>query len=256
MKGPILDVDAQRARWQAYRKRQALVLDVGKGFARGGLGSFVDSLDLRLLFLPSDPDADVVPLDERTLEWLKADRPSPYGGGPVRWGHQVRATSNALVAHDRYGDDRGWTRYLAFHRHGGLELGWGNLSYEICGLRVFSLRHVVGLAWSALALQEDANSRWSIAAPFELTVALCDTHGATLGGFAEGWREPGAGLAEPSVCIEDQVLLRWELDAELNVEQLAIDVGDRVEQAFGSTHRRHLAHRGEYEGRFDPRFGF
>jgi hypothetical protein len=30
-------------------------------------------------------------------------------------------------------------------------------------------------------------------------------------------------------------------------------VGDRIEQAFGTLHRRHIARRGEYEGKFDPK---
>jgi hypothetical protein len=55
------------------------------------------------------------------------------------------------------------------------------------------------------------------------------------------------------VAIEDHVLLQWELE-RIEPEVTAMDVGDGVEQAFGSTHRRHLAHAGEYEGRFDPRF--
>jgi hypothetical protein len=54
-------------------------------------------------------------------------------------------------------------------------------------------------------------------------------------------------------CIEDHVLLHWELE-RVEAETVAIDVGDRVEQAFGSTHRRHLANRGDFDGRFDRRF--
>jgi len=56
--------------------------------------------------------------------------------------------------------------------------------------------------------------------------------------------------------MEDHVLLRWELDDGIDGEILALAVGDRLEQAFGTTLRRHLAHGGEYEGRFDPRFAF
>lgn len=209
-----------------------------------------------MLLLPTDPDADVVPLNAETLGWLKEENPSPYSGGPVRWGDQSRATSSAVVVYDRYRDDRGWDRYLAVHRYGGLEFGTGTCSYEIQDMRVLALRQLIGLAWSAFALQAEGISRWPVESPFELTVALRNTKGATLGSFAEGWKEPGQGLYHLSTCIEDHVLLRWELDREFVVEELAMDVGDRVEQAFGTTHRRYLAHKGEYEGRFDPRFGF
>ena len=53
--------------------------------------------------------------------------------------------------------------------------------------------------------------------------------------------------------MEDHVLVRRELDGTLDPEAYAIDIGDRVEQAFGSVARRHLARRGEFQGRFDPR---
>jgi len=80
MKGTIHDVDAQRGRWLSYRKGEMLTPDAGDGFACGGLGRHADDLDLRLLFLPGDPDADAVPMDREALEWLKEPRQTPYGG--------------------------------------------------------------------------------------------------------------------------------------------------------------------------------
>jgi hypothetical protein len=256
MKRPIHEVDAQRERWLTYRRLLRLRHPVDDDFALGGLGAFAEGVDVRLVFLPSDPSADMVSLDRESLEWLKAERQSPYGGAAITWGHVSRTTSNALLLHDRYGPDHGWDRYLALYRHGGCEFGSASCTYDLRGTRIFSLRHIVGLAFSTLALQVEAISRWHLEPPFELTLALRNTRDATLGGFAEGWREPGQGLAELTACIEDHVLLRWELSADFEVEEVALDVGDRVEQAFGTTFRRHLARRGEYEGRFDPRFGY
>jgi hypothetical protein len=57
-----------------------------------------------------------------------------------------------------------------------------------------------------------------------------------------------------SLCTEKNVLLRWELDKKFDAKEIAIDLGDRIEQAFGTTHRRHIARNGPYEGEFDPRF--
>lgn len=256
MKRPIHEVDGQRERWLARRRLLRLHHPVDDDFALGGLGAFVKDLDVRLVFLPSDPSADIVSLDRESLDWLKAERPSPYGGAPITWGNASRTTSGALLLHDRYGSDHGWERYLAVHRHGGCESAFASCAYDMRGTRVFSLRHIVGLAFTTLALQVEAVGRWQLEPPFELTLALRNTQGATLGGFAEGWREPGQGMAEMTACIENHVLLRWELSADFAVEDVALDVGDRVEQAFGTTHRRHLAGRGEYEGRFDPRFGY
>lgn len=254
MSGPARDQDTQRVRWNAYRDSQYLVPDAGDNFAHGGLGGLVDDLDVRLLSLPADPYAESVLLNTETLNWLKQPRESPFGGNAVELGHRSRATSTALVLYDQYRDDQGWDRYLAFHRNGGIEAGSGRIAYPLREIRTFPLRAIVGLAWSILAIQAEAIDRWSIDPPFEATLALCNTKGATLSNFAEGWAEPGRGLYEVSTCLEEHVLLRWELHAPLNLSELATDLGDRIEQAFGTTHRRHIALRGPYEGQFDPRF--
>jgi len=75
-----------------------------------------------------------------------------------------------------------------------------------------------------------------------------------VGGFAEGWPNPGQGLFEYRTCLEDHLLLRYEIDDAIEPEPVALSIGDRLEQAFGSISRRHLARVGAYEGRFDPRF--
>lgn len=256
MKGSILEVQAQRERWVAYRQHEAMVEGSGEAFAQGGLGGLVEDLDVRLLLLPTDPLSDSVSLDGGTLDWLKEQRESPYGGGPVAWGHRTRSSSSAVVVYDQYRDDSRWDRYLALHRHGGIEFGSGSSTYQTGDTRVFALRQIIGLAWSALATQVETIDRWTIPSPFELTVALRNTNGATLGSFAEGWREPGQGLHDIVTCIEEHVFLRWEFVDGFESAEVALNLGDRLEQAFGTTHRRHLAHRGQYQGQFDPRFGF
>lgn len=254
MSKSIIEIEAQRGRWASYRQRQRLHPDAGQDFARGGLGRQVDNLDLRLLFLPSDPSAEIVPISAETVEWLKQDRDLPFQGRAPQWSFD-RTVVDALVRFDYYQDDTDWVRYLAMHRHGGIEIGTSGHSYEIRDTRILSLRHIVGLAWIAADLQRDAVERWRIPPPFELTVGITNSQGAALGGFGEGWLEIGQGLHNFRTCLDDHVLLRWELD-EIVAENIAMDVGNRLEQAFGTTHRRHLANRGEYEDRFDPRFGY
>jgi len=202
MKGTIHDVDAQRARWLRYRVGQRMMTEAGGEFALGGLGRDADDLDLRLLFLPDDPEGDRVPLTGETLEWLKEGRATPYGGQPPRWGTLNRVTSCALVIYDQYRDDAGWARYLALHRHGGIEIGYARFAYSVRETRVFPLRQTVGLAWTAAALQSEISDHHQLNPPFELSLALRSTKGAILGSFAEGWAEFGAGLWDPTKCIE------------------------------------------------------
>ena len=255
MKGTIHNVDAQRARWLRYRVGQRMTTEGGGDFALGGLARQADDLDLRLLFLPDDPEGDRVPLTAETSDWLKERRSALYGGQPPQWGTSNRVTSGALVIYDQR-DEGVWARYLALHRHGGVEIGFARLAYSVREMRVFPLRHTVGLAWTTAAPQSEVVNHYRLAPPFELSIALRRTKAAILGDFAEGWKEFGTGLLDPSICIEDDVLLRWELEDEIDPEKLALALGDRMEQTFGSTFRRHLANRGEYEGRFDPRLAF
>ncbi len=144
----------------------------------------------RIVALPADPESAVVPLDRETLAWLSEARVSPYGGPTVRWGSTQRATSGALVVGDRLGEEARWRRYLALHRHGGVEACYSHCVHAYREIRVFPLRHIVGLAWHVLALQKDACDCWGITAPFEVSVALQGTSGATLGSFAGGVRNP------------------------------------------------------------------
>ena len=254
MKGSIGDIEAQRARWRRYRQIEGMSIEASDGFASGGLGRHVDDLGMRLVFLPADPEADHIPLDAETLGWLKAQRATPYGGQPPVWGHRHTATASALLIFDQHQEDKGWNKVLAVHRHGGMELAIGNLAYTVHGTRVFPLRRMVALAWAVTAMQVELVERWSLRPPFELTVAVRNALGGTLGMFAEGWAEVGAGLWDFATCIEDRVVLRQEFDDGLDPQGIALGLGDRLENVFGTTHRRHLANRGEYDGRFDPRF--
>jgi hypothetical protein len=210
-------------------------------FANGGLGAHVDSLDLRVRFLPAAPLATVIRLDDAVEQWLSMSRPSPYGGSPPDLGHLKRATSTALVRYTQYRDDQGWARFVGLHRDGSLDFGeGGSIAHRRDGRMVW-LRPTVGLVWHLAAMQLEAVERWGVDGPFEVSIALAGVDGARLGGFAEGWSDFGG------------VLLRVECNV-IDPEALAMDVGEQLENAFGSTRRRFLGNRGEYTDRFDPRF--
>lgn len=244
----MLEVETQRARWARHRDLQRLNIEFGDEFASGGLGRHVESLDFRLLFVPADPEASAVPLDNTTMEWLKEQ----CSNAPVLPRHHKRATVQALVSYEQQREDRGWDAYVAVHKHGGVEVG-AAISYAVRDTRVFRLRTAVSMAAAVTRMQIDAAERWQIEPPYELLVALRNARGATLGNFAEGWVEPGQGLFDFEVALEDHVLLRRELHRAFEPESIAVDVGDDLERAFGTTLRRHLAGRGEHEGRLDPR---
>jgi len=225
-------------------------------FALGGLAALANPLDVRIVVLPADPDAaGVVPLDTDTDTWLSDERPSPYGGQRTEWGHTDCATSHALARASWYRDDMLWERYVAIHRHGGIEAGDSGLTWEARGQRAFALRRTVATIWAALSLQAEAAQRWQVGGPWEINVALRGTKGAMLGDFAEGWAQFGDFNHPGNTCGEPSVFHRWETDA-LDPEALALDAGARLENSFGTTHRRHIARTGELQGRFDFRFGW
>lgn len=248
------DIELRRARWERHRELMRLTDAVGGEFALGGLAAHSEAPDVRLIVLPGDPQLHPVPLDDSTAGWLSEPRPSPYGGDQISWGDDWRATSQTLVLGVRW-NDAPWRRYVALHRHGGLEAAAAMISWQRNDQspRVYSLRHIVGLAWTAFDIQARAAQQWRIDGPWEVTLALRACVGAALGGFAEGWLEPDDFRSDCRVCLEEHALHRWEVDA-IEPEALAGQVAERTENTFGSTHLRHLANRGPFEGKFDPRF--
>lgn len=254
------DRDPQRWTHAGWRRhRESLLLTdppSGENFASGGLAAWATPLDVRVVVLPAAVDnADRVPLDADTAEWIAQDRPAPYGGRGLQWGHSTVATSTAVVRASWHRDDQEWDRYVAIHRHGGIEAGLANLSWETNGQRAFALRRTAGVVWIVAQVQIEAVEKWSIEGPWEVSLAMRNTAGATLGDFAEGWAEFGDFRHSGIACREAHILHRWTIDT-IDPPSLALEAGARIENSFGTTHRRHLAARGEYEGQFDPRFGW
>lgn len=245
----------QRAEWRRYREYIDMNEPaIGDTFATGGLAAHAAPLDLRVVVLPIEPaDANRVTLDGDTAAWLEQPRPGADGGEPIQWGHSTTATSSALARVSWHNDDQVWDRYLAIHRHGGLEAGLSRIAWTSNReVRVFALRHIVAALWMVADAQVDAGHRWSIEGPWEVSLALRDTAEAVLGDFAEGWAPFDDFRRNTSRCREPHVLHRW-IVADIDPPALADDAGARLENSFGTTAHRHRAQRGEHEGRFDPR---
>jgi hypothetical protein len=247
----------QRLVWRRRRGELGLLNPHLADFASGGLATLADPLDIRVVILPADPDAgDTVALNDDSAAWIQESHPSPYGGSQLNWGHSLVVTSHALVRANWYRDDHLWERYLALHRHGGLEVGMTALTQHHGDRRMFALRHIAGLMWIVAALQREVAERWAVAGPWQVNLALRNTLGAGLTLFAEGWddRHPWF-LDRAQGCAEPHVLHTWERP-ELDPEALGLDAGCRVENSFGSVRQRHLARTGSFAGAFDPRIGW
>ena len=243
-----------RERWRRHRAALGLHEATPESdFAAGGLAALAKPLDVRVVVLPADPElTDVISLDADTNAWLAGDRPSPCGGQTIPWGQSNVATSHALARATVYGQGEPWDRYIALNRHGGVEAGSAHVSWQTRDLTAFALRTIVAIVWATLAVQVEAAERWQIGGPWEITIALRGTRGATLGDFAEGWAQQSPMGRSGPTCGEPAVLHRWET-ATVDPGAVALDAGARLENSFGTTHQRHLARSGEFAGNFDPR---
>ena len=247
----IIEQELRRARWQRYRNEHGIGTTPRSPL---GLAARAEPLGVRVAVLPADPYAtSAVGLDPDTETLLRFMR-SDTGGPPVRWGEPF-VTSGAAGRAIRNGDngDR-WRRYIAVHRHGGVEAGLSDTSRVQDGQKAVALRSVVAAVWAALDLEVAVTERWAVEGPWELTVTIANTGGAVLSHLAEGWPEPYQDIDVPT-CADDGVELRWELGTIIPAD-VAIDAGNRVENAFGTVRARHIARSGASIGKFDPRGGW
>ncbi|MEX0980086.1 MAG: hypothetical protein WDZ89_03270, partial [Gemmatimonadota bacterium] len=98
----------------------------------------------------------------------------------------------------------------------------------------------------------EVNGAWQV------ILALHDTEGALLGNVAEGWEEPHHfPVHDPSRCPDPNVVLVRELDAYPTdpeaIRTLALELGGRIEDAWGIKERRFLARAGTAVGKFNAR---
>lgn len=256
-------MDRQRQRWRAALLELHLHDADDPAFATGGLGARVETLSVRFVLLPRDPQAFLLEFNDELSSSLRDPVVDPVTGHPSRWGSTVAATAEAAASAEPLGDDD-WARYFAIARHRGMDVGLG---YEavwrdadrpkegpVNGPDEFRLITITGRLWSALHFLTKLNGAAAPELPWQLTVALKQTKEAVLGGFGEGWAEPRHRLPwGVTKCTTSNVLLQREVfDLSDNWEHdLALSVGAQVENAFGSTKRRYLAHTGHRSGEFD-----
>jgi hypothetical protein len=252
---PSADLDVARDRWR--RKHEILGFPDPNGrdtAAPAGLASRIADLSIRIMVLHADPFSTDLVFDEEFWAWWSDGRPAPFGRA-VTWTETAPSTDAAVKARAQ-GD--GWATYLAVHRHGGVEMGTEDVSRLRDGTRVFRLVRTVGLVWLVLDAQAHVLQHVEAQGPWEVTVAVHGTKDSYLGGLGEGWSEPWdfAGWS-PRPCAEPHIIIRRELaafpTAAEDIRDLSLEMGGRLEDAWGMKQRRFLNHRGDLEGEIDLR---
>jgi hypothetical protein len=253
--------ELQRARWRRSLARFGLEQTGSDAFAMGGLTGRLDSVSVQMLLLPGDPEAEAIRITEAFSSWLEAQRSLDLDGLVVQLPSSTRRTAHAIALADQYGDDS-WSSYLAVHRSGALEFGlgsaggWEGRDRDGSEVRVIALTSTVARAWALLHVAAALGEKTPIDGPFLLTVAVPHADSALLGALGEGWAQPGDFQNRVGPCRDSQLMWHFELTTLPegdDAKQLAYAIGDRLEDAWGCPQRRYLAHRGQYQGRLDPR---
>lgn len=257
----LADTELLRARWRRALGRHALD-EVGRDdFATGGLAKRLRSSTVQILLLPKDPDAEPLQLDSELWAWLETVRAVDLDGGVVRLGEHRQATAHAAVLVGSYPGEP-WRSYMAVHRSGAIEFAlgalgaWERRTQEGERVRVFNLISIVAHTWALLKVGGILHTRLAMTGPSLLSIALRDTREALLGNLGEGWAEPGSFDNSVGGCVEEHLLWHITIDEPLDDEssrRIAFELGDRMENAWGTTHRRYLDGRGDRAGNLDPR---
>jgi hypothetical protein len=258
----VADFELMRARWRRTLETMALDTTRRPDFGRGSLSQRVAANTARAVILPADPEPGAMRFDDDWWNWLEDHKFVEVGGRTLRLGERAHPTAHAAVLAREYGGDHPWNSYLAVYRSGAVELELGDLGaweHEDRNgnrIRQFNLISIIAYVWGMASVAERLVERTGVGGPFHLTVALVNTGGAVLGNVAEGWAEPHSFENRVGGCADEHLLWHWEL-AELpagdDLRELALSVGDRLEDAWGVRQRRYLAHRGELQGSFDHR---
>lgn len=258
----IAGAELVRGRWRRALERERLDTVARQDFALGGLASRLRTPSVRILVLPADPEANILPVDDGLWAWMKNVQVMDVGGRNVRVGTQEIPTAHAAALVDSYGDGQPWTSYVAIHRSGAVEYGlgdrgaWERNDSNDKLVRVFNLVSIVMRTWALLKIATAFRERVMPPDPYQLTIALRGTGGALLGNLGEGWAEPMSFENTVPGCADSHLLwhrelTEWPDDAE--AQRLAFGVGDLIEDAWGVAERRYLALRGSLAGQLDVR---
>lgn len=266
--GCVISFD-QQERWA--RARAQLSLDPATpDFCTGGLFNLLDGPGIAVVVFPADVLAQPVDFKDdlpgivlpRRFEGLTANGVSELSGSTT--------TSTALLRFAP-GAQSGCIAFVAVDRCGGVSGGIGTVSRYQIGqgrysgtqlLYLFMLAHLVRVVVDTQARVLAWAGRQSpvveVMAPFEIVVAVPAAAQMALGGPNEGWEQPEHALDPPSRALENNVLVRLQVNewpaGEDDLRGLVWRTLDRACEAFGDRQRRFLARLGPGAGTMSARY--
>ena len=240
----IWRTEIQRARWRRATESLHLANPADDDFCSDVFGFDPDPY-VRLLILPSDPASEILKFDADFWAFLQA-LPDPVLEGKAEWGTPVPGYRAALLANS---SEKKLGRYLAVFRSGAVEMALGHdAAFQWMDRTWFRLLTVVGCFWAALEGFEAIRASHSLSGPYQVTLAVRGSLGASLSHVAQGWDQYWEGAR----CLEPRVRHVLEIDDWHNgsAQSVAFSLAERLEESFGSTDSRFLNREGEQVGQF------
>lgn len=253
----LAEIELIRARWDRALRSYALDTLDRDDFASGGLTRRLEIPTVQLVMLPPDPERDVIALDDDLVAWLQERRDVTLEDHSLRLGNNVRVSANAVVLTDGYSRVDDWPSYVAIYRSGVVEAGLGvygggeNLRQDGNRVRYFALISTVVHSWATLDLASKLQAKAGLDGPWLMMVGMRSTRGAFLADFGDGWRSFGPPYNNDQSCPDDNLLWRLELETLPGAQEqqdVAFGIGDRIENAWGTTMRRYLNREGARSG--------
>lgn len=253
----LTETELIRTRWRRGLESYALDVDNRDDFAKGGLSNRLESLTVQLVMMPPDPEREVIALDDDFVVWLQERRDVTLNDHRLRLGNNVRVSAHSASLTDGFSGAEDWPSYVSIHRSGAVEAGLGiygggeNVRQDGNRVRYFALISTVVHSWATLDLASKVQAKAGLDGPWLMTVGVRSTRGAFLADFGDGWRSFGPPYNNDQTCPDDNLLWHLELEclpAGEEQQDVAFGIGDRIENAWGTTMRRYLNREGDRAG--------
>ena len=257
----------QQERW--LRNRAQLSLDPATpDFCSSDQFALLDGRGLAVVVLPADVFAQPVDFDD--LLGILPDRFLGLTANAVSMLSGLTTTSSALFRF-ALGEQSRWAAFVGLDRCGGVSGGIGAVSRHRISegkhegtdvLCLFMLARIIRVVIETqarvLAWARRQVPAVDIGGPFEINVAIPAAAQLVLGGLNEGWEEPEHALDTPPRALENNALVRLQVDewptGEDELRHLLWRALDRACEAFGDRQQRFRARLGPGAGTMSQRY--